>query len=69
MDQAAALLDDLGAAARALETDEGRYIRPIAVVRVERTGKDQRVPDYVHAEDAREHLIANLGVPPEAIRV
>ena len=69
LDQAAALLDDLGAEARALEADEGRYIRPIAVVRVERTGKDQRVPDYVHAEDAREHLIANLGVPPEAIRV
>ncbi len=69
LDQAAALLENLGAEARALEADEGRYIRPIAVVRVERTGKDQRVPDYVHAEDAREHLIANLGVPPEAIRV
>ena len=69
LDEAAALLENLDAEARALEADEGRYIRPIAVVRVERTGKDQRVPDYVHAEDAREHLITNLGVPPEAIRV
>ena len=69
LDEAAALLEHLDAEARALEADEGRYIRPIAVVRVERTGKDQRVPDYVHAEDARDHLIANLGVPPDAIRI
>jgi len=69
LDEAAALLENLDAEARALEADEGRYIRPIAVVRVERTGKDQRVPDYVHAEDAREHLIANLGVSPDAVRV
>ncbi len=69
LDEAAALLENLDAEARALEADEGRYIRPIAVVRVERTGKDQRLPDYVHAEDAREHLIANLGVPPDAVRI
>ena len=69
LDEAAALLENLDAEARALEADEGRYVRPIAVVRVERTGKDQRVPDYVHAEDARDHLISNLGVPPDAIRV
>ena len=34
-------LERLDAEARSLEQSEGRYIRPIAVVRVERTGKDQ----------------------------
>ena len=62
-------LERLEAEARALEADEGRYVRPIAVVRVERTGKDQRDGERVHAEDARAHLTANLGVPPEAVRV
>ena len=67
--EAAEELERLAGEARALEASEGRYVRPIAVVRVERTGKDQRDGDRVHAEDAREHLIANLGVPPESVRV
>ena len=62
-------LEELAAEAESLQAGEGRYIRPIAVVRVERTGRDQRGPDYVHAEDVREYLTANLGVPPEAVRV
>ena len=63
-------LDRLAAEAESLHASEGRYIRPIAVVRVERTGKDQQGQvDYVHAEDVRKYLIANLGVPPEAVRV
>ncbi len=51
------------------ETAEGRYIRPIAVVRVERTGRDQRDGERVHAEDVREHLTLNLGAPANAVRV
>ena len=46
----------------------GRYIRPIAVVRVERTGKDQHDGEHVHAEDAREHL-ERLGIPSERIAI
>lgn len=64
--------DELGrvaAAAVSLEMSEGRYIRPIAVVRVERTGKDQRDGERVHAEDVREYLTLNLGVPAEQVRV
>ena len=53
----------------ALQQNEGRYIRPIAVVRVERTGKDQRDGERIHAEDVREYLVANLGVPAEAVAV
>ena len=62
-------LDDLDKEAQSLDAAEGRYVRPIAVVRVERTGKDQRDGERIHAEDVREYLIANLGVPAEAVRV
>ena len=62
-------LERLDADAQALQMSEGRYIRPIAVVRVERTGRDQRDGERVHAEDVREYLIQNLGVPPEAVAV
>ena len=46
----------------------GRYIRPIGVVRVERTGRGQRGGGHIHADDAREHL-HSLGVPPHHIAV
>ena len=55
--------------ARSLEHSEGRYIRPIAVVRVENIGAKLRNRDTVHAEDVREHLTQKLGVPAEAVRV
>ena len=61
-------LEDLAREAASLEGSEGRYVRPIAVVRVERTGKDQRDAGHIHAEDARDYLI-ELGVPPDAVRV
>ena len=48
--------------------NSGRYIRPIAVVRVERTGKDQQDTDHIHAEHARAHL-QTLGVPADQIAV
>jgi type III restriction enzyme len=67
--EAHAQLELLGEEAAALQGGEGRYIRPIAVVRVERTGKDRRDGERVHAEDAREYLVQNLGVPPEQVRV
>ena len=40
------------------------------LVRVDRTGKDQREKggDLVHSEDAFEYLTQKAGVPPEAIR-
>ena len=62
-------LEELDAEARSLHQSEGRYIRPIAVVRVERTGRDQRDGERVHAEDVRDYLSLNLGVRSEAIRV
>lgn len=46
-----------------------RLIRPIVLVQVERTGKDQRDQKYVHSEDVKEHLIQRLGVPEAAIAI
>ena len=48
---------------------ENRYIRPIAVIRVDRTGKNQRDGTRVHALDARDELINVLGVPEEQVKV
>ena len=67
--QAADELDRLDAEAKSLESNTGRYIRPIAVVRVERTGKDQRDNERIHAQDVREYLTQNLNVPSNAVRV
>ena len=38
-------------------------------MRVERTGRDQRDGVKVHAEDVRDYLERNMGVPPAQIRV
>lgn len=66
---AAEELTKIDNAAISLRQKENRYIRPIAVVRVERTGRDQRRGQHVHAEDVRDYLVQNLGVPAAAIRV
>ncbi len=69
LSQAADELERLDTEAMALESRTGRYIRPIAVVRVEQTGKAQRDGARIHAEDVREYLTQNLHVPPAAVRV
>lgn len=61
-------LEDLAKDTEKLEASEGRYIRPIAVVRVENTGKKQREAANIHSENIREHLIS-IGVQPNEIRV
>lgn len=62
-------LQRLTTEAQSFQMNEGRYIRPIAVVRVERTGKDQRDGNHIHAEDVREYLIQNLGISSEQVVV
>ena len=53
-------LNQLSKKAKLFQAEKSnRYIRPIMLVRVERTGKDQREKDYVHAEDVREELLAS----------
>jgi len=52
-----------------LQTKENRYVRPIMLIRVERTGKDQREKRFIHSEDVRECLIKNFNVDSKEIRV
>ena len=40
-----------------LQSNTATYIRPILLVQVERTGKEQRETGYIHAEDAKEFLL------------
>lgn len=58
LNAALARLQALDAEARTLLSETGRYIRPIMLVQVERTGKDQRESGHVHADDIREWLLA-----------
>lgn len=46
----------------------GRYIRPILLVRVDRTGNDQRDKGEVHSEDVFEYLTQQAGFTPESVR-
>ncbi|HAF2252531.1 TPA: restriction endonuclease subunit R [Salmonella enterica] len=64
-----AKLAELEKDAGQLQNETGRYIRPIMLIRVERTGKDQRDSAFVHAEDAREYLMEKLGVNENEIRL
>ncbi len=64
-----AKLTELAKDAGYFQNESGRYIRPIMLVRVERTGKDQRDSGFVHAEDAREYLMDKLGAQEEEIRL
>ena len=55
--------------AKKLETNKGIYIRPIALIQAERTGKEQRGnKNFVHSEDVREYLIEK-GIPAHQIAV
>lgn len=47
----------------------GSLIRPIVLVQVERTGKDQRDAGLVHSEGVKEHLIQRLGVQEACIAI
>jgi len=49
--------------------NSGKYIRPICLVQVERTGKEQRKAGFIHSEDVREHLINVVGLQPEEVAV
>ncbi len=69
LSEAATELERLDEEARLLESSTDRYIRPIVVVRVEVTGKDQQDSNKIHANHVRDYLIQNLNVPPNAIRI
>jgi type III restriction enzyme len=55
--------------ARNFEQNTGVYIRPINLIQVERTGKDQRGGKFIHAEDVKEFLIKKCNVPEDHIAI
>lgn len=57
LNAALAKLNTLDAEARKLRANTGRYIRPIMLIQVERTGADQRESGHIHAEDVRDWLL------------
>jgi type III restriction enzyme len=61
-------LDQLEREAQALRSETARYIRPILLVQVERTGADLRDAGFIHAEDAKAHLL-QLGLSERQIAI
>jgi type III restriction enzyme len=61
--------DFLEQQAREHEAQTGKYIRPICVIQVENTGKDQRGKGRIHSEDVREYLLQRPGITAEMVAV
>ncbi len=55
--------------ARRHEAKTSVQIRPICLIQVERTGRDQRGAGLVHADDVREYLLQRGDILPEHIAV
>jgi type III restriction enzyme len=62
-------LEMLKLKAREYHANTGKYIRPICLIQVERTGKEQRKSGLIHSEDVREHLINIVGLQPDEVAV
>lgn len=62
-------LDSLQNMAAEYEQNTNIYIRPIMLVQVERTGKDQRESGLIHSEQVKEYLIKQCGVPEDQIAI
>ena len=69
LNAALAKLNALDAEARRLQAETGRYIRPIMLIQVERTGADQRESGHIHADDVKDWLLtAGFDGPEVAIK-
>ena len=54
--------------AKKLHRDTGIYIRPIAIIQVEATGKDQRGKGRIHSLDVKDYLL-DLNVNPDEVAI
>ena len=61
-------LNSLAVAADRLRAETGRYIRPIMLIQVERTGADQRASGHIHADDVKDWLLT-AGFDPAEIAI
>jgi type III restriction enzyme len=55
--------------ARVHEAETGIRIRPICLIQVERTGKNQHGPGLIHADDAKEYLLKHPGITADQIAI
>ena len=61
--------DQLEETAKRYKAKSGVYIRPICLIQAERTGKDKRVPPYIHALDVFDYLVKSHNIPPEQVAI
>lgn len=61
--------DRLETVAEQNRQNTGRYIRPICLIQVERTGKDQRASGFIHSEQVKKYLVAHCAVPEEQVAI
>ena len=47
----------------------GVYIRPICLIQVERTGREQRRPGVIHADDVRDYLLRHPSIRDEFVAI
>ncbi|HEY6171583.1 MAG TPA: DEAD/DEAH box helicase family protein [Candidatus Kapabacteria bacterium] len=62
-------LNELKEEAEKYEERTGEFIRPICLIQVERTGKDQREKSFIHSEDVKEELLKRKGVYEHEIAI
>jgi len=55
--------------AKEYDANTGINVRPICLIQVERTGKDQQGGRWIHSEQVREHLTKIMGIPAEQVAV
>ena len=55
--------------AREFEANTGTRIRPICLIQVERTGKEQQGGKWIHSEQVREYLTRTIGISSEQVVV
>ncbi len=60
--------DELESIANKHKELKGDYIRPIALLQAERTGKDKRDGIHVHADDVKDYLV-QIGIPVSQIAI
>ncbi|MDV6377145.1 DEAD/DEAH box helicase family protein [Sporosarcina sp. GW1-11] len=61
--------DELEAQANKYRKSTGKYIRPISLIQVERTGSNQRDGNHIHSEDVKEFLLKQCNISPDEIAI
>ena len=61
--------ENLEGEARRFQAQSGIYIRPLALLQAEATGKDQRGKGRIHSLDVRDYLVQQLQVNPDEVAI